>query len=410
MSTTQAKETLDIPAKPAAVTAANVAILTGIGVAATGPVGAAVAVTTAALATVAVKGKKKAAAKAALRSTTPSGGRRSTGASSRGASSGRARTGLLSKLTGGRRGAAAGTAAKGASKAGGAAASKAGAGKTGTGRTSPLSRLARAIKPSRGGSSSAPKTSSGSTPKGPVSRTASKAGRVASRAAKWAMPKAGRAIKNAVTAGSSKRKSEGRSGTANQSGGKWKKARDFFQSRILGRKKKEDGKKPEEKVGTKVDRRNRPAGSTETVVTRGRVIIRRSGKAVPIAGAPSCKPAITGGNAMRNHAAQLFVSAGEFTPRGLLDITNEVYDLQDVLAYVAGAVGTIVQKSKKGWPLHEDVVAKIGLMVEDLYAAAEKAKELPQMVEDCHKDDLARFRNPRAGEEMADYAVNAGRG
>lgn len=398
MSTREAKEILEIPAKPAAVTAANVAVLTGLAVAATGPVGAAVAAAVAGVTTAAVKGKGKATAKAAMRAASPSGSRRSAGASSRGNSGGgRTRSGLLSRLTGGRRTGAGGIGAK-ATGAKGSAAGKPGF--SSSGRTSPLRKLANAVTPKsrRASSLGASRPASSGGP----SRKLSAPRRAANKVIGATWPKMKKAVKSAVTAGSSSQKGKQRPT------GKWKKARDFFQSRILGRKKKEESaKKAEENVGGTVASRNRPASSVTAMKNGRAIVVRRAGKPVPL-GTPSTAQT-TGGKAMagsmKHHASQMWVYAGSFEPRNFMEIVDEIHELPDVVAYMAGAIGALLAKGQRKWPADEAVKAELGNLVAVLHDAASIAKKLPGLMEEVHAEDLKRFRQPRQGEHLMNVSA-----
>lgn len=111
-------------------------------------------------------------------------------------------------------------------------------------------------------------------------------------------------------------------------------------------------------------------------------------------------------SSMKHHAAHMWTYAGNFAPRGFLEVVDEIHDLPDTCAYIAGAIGSILATGQRKWPVDEVIMRKIAEMVQGLHDVANIAKQLPTLVEDIHEADLTRLRKPRQGEEMMDLAAN----
>lgn len=399
--TTKPDERLAIPAKPAAVTAVNVAALAALGVAATG-VGGAVVAAGAAVAGGAALARKKGAAKRAARmvssaGTSTTGKRRATTGST-----GRS-TGLLGKLASSRRGSTSKSATGSTPARSGRATKMGGAFRSAAGKVG-LAKLAR-TSPSRPSSLAKP-----SIMKRAASSRAAKvtglaaAGRGITKAAKWSAPKLGRAIKSAVTAGATTKPND----TKTKPTTRWARARKWFQATILRRKPKKPIKAQPESVAATVARRNRPTGVTVTRSACGGVtVIKHAGRPVPLS-ATSTTTLITtpGGLAMRDAARQMWNYAASFEPRGMQPVINELEDLPETLSHVAAAVGALMEKSQGKFPLDPVIIAQIGQVVEALYAAAAASKKIPGAVHEIHAADIKRISQPRQGEEMWDLASN----
>lgn len=399
--------TLTVPAKPAAITAANIATLAGTAAAVAGPVGWAVAGAAAAVPAVGYAAKKAAAKRNANRrqsATTsvqrtvsgpkvPRLGRAGSVAGSSahrtGAGSGRHRaSGLLRGLLGDRS-RSPGVKRAGASSAaspGGRRANQAGAGR------------GRNVRSALGRAASAPLRGLARFGRGLASRPGKKA-----------------------TIGAAYRRNRKHGvamalGAATRTGARlvWRSAGAWFRRFVLRRKpkKKTKTKRAAAKTVTPtVDRgisspHSKPNNPASPQAAPGPPIIPGDNTAAAKEETMSTTDTPSG---TREMAARMWANVEMWQPRGMLPVVEEYHDLPKTLEYMRATVGAVMDKSMKRFPVDQAIAQQIGKIVECLDTAAAMSRKIPEAVETIHKKDLDRLRNPRQGEQMWDLSAN-GRG
>lgn len=108
----------------------------------------------------------------------------------------------------------------------------------------------------------------------------------------------------------------------------------------------------------------------------------------------------------REMAGRMWANVDSWTPRGMETVVQEFHDLPQALDYMRATVGTLMDKSMKNFPVDPAIAQQIGKVVECLATASAMSSRIPEAVETIHKAELDRLRNPRAGEAMWDLSAN----
>lgn len=122
----------------------------------------------------------------------------------------------------------------------------------------------------------------------------------------------------------------------------------------------------------------------------------------------SHNPIPSGGKKMSHHATQGAVEAAgamaSYRPKNLLDIVNVSHSAPGAITAISQAFSNLAA-GLEGTPAaaQADQYRQIAAQ---LAASASSAVETGAMLEAAHQTDLARIRNPRPGEHMADYSHN----
>ncbi|MEV5819328.1 hypothetical protein AB0L22_09145 [Micromonospora haikouensis] len=432
MATDTPTTTLTVPAKPAAITAANLATLAGTAAAVGGPVGWAVA---GAVATVPAVGyaAKKAAAKRKNGSKQPAAAHRAVGvarvpgapriprqaAGGRAASTGRAGSSTPGSAARSLRGLL-GKAGPSSRKTGSSSSGGGGRGgtSTGGGRSGILRRLGI------GSSSATPGSRRSNTSGRTSSPNLSRIGRAAAVPLRAAGRFAGRFArglattpKKKATPGSAYSKNR-RRGVATALGAAtrvvarngWRLLGRWFRKYVLRRKPKKKTKKKnteqQKKVAPIVDRGTSPQQET---------VQPTNPKAAPGQPIQPGDPATPKENTMstadtpsgtREMAGRMWSNVDSWNPRGMETVVQEYHDLPQALDYMRATVGTLMDKSMRHFPVDQAIAEQIGKVVECLATASQMSRRIPEAVETIHKAELDRLRNPRAGEAMWDLSAN----
>lgn len=391
----QPQITLTVPAKPAAVTAANVATLAGTAAAAAGPVGWAVTATAAAAGGAYLVARRVVRRGRQRRRNGPFGPA-PTGASLGrfgGAPAGRLKSGLGRRIgsTIGGSGAARAADRRGALSAG-------------------LARHLRGNggRGSKGGVASPGSRRASSRIPGTLSRLGRRVGAVGRAAGKLG-------TKGAQSAGNGRTKKQRTpvtSGTSGAGSGLWRYARRLVRRRVLGKPGPEQvrkappksGPQPPRKTGASIRRSPQPTAGPESR-SRGPV--------------PKPKPhhvSTTGGTMSGNstpqptsvfwHAArQLHAAAAKFKPRGMIEVRTECYELPQALAEISGALRKRAEECTKQ-PLDPKLAAAIMQIAACVDTAAHSSRTLGDAFDGLHPTEVRRILRPRANEGAWDTTNN----
>lgn len=191
----------------------------------------------------------------------------------------------------------------------------------------------------------------------------------------------------------------------------WRLARRLVRHRILGhpqpaRPTRPGTQRPTPAVKPTVSRG--PAKPTTGPVAPAKPVPR------PVPGPPVIPLAAVSGTTKENTtmgytrelAGKMWAHADAWTPRGMLEPVEEYHDLPYTLGFVRAAIGALMEKSAKKFPVDQAIARQLGQIVGCLDTAAEMAKKIPEAVETIHGDELKRLRNPRQGERMWDLSAN----
>lgn len=396
------RTTLTVPAKPAAVTAANVAAIGGTAAAAAGPVGWAVAAAVAAAGGgfyVARRVVRRSRAETA-RTATVIGGGSGLGRLG-GGSAGRSRGTGVGGLG---RGARAGTSAPGSS-----------AGRAVAGRRWPsLGRSRGQARTSRGGGTTGGRDAGGRRGAlGQIGRGLGAVGRGAAGPARaaWKAAKTRRANTKAARAAGTK------------GPGMVARARRLMHRNVLGKPataKPDAGKRttagadgaakrPPRRTGTTIRRAPDPTvGADQT--QRGPVPKpdRRSTERKPTM---SGNGNTNGGPQPSSHfwrsAQQLHGAAAKFEPRGMIEVRNECFELPHALGEIAAALRVRAQAVTKQ-PLQPALAAAIMQIAACVDTAAQASRQLGPAFDNLHPTEVARILKPRPNEQAWDVSNNRG--
>lgn len=397
----EVKDHVTIPMKPAGVSAANALALGAAAVASGGATVAGAVVAGTVLTAVAVNQARKKVKKAVLSRQASSATRKSGGAASGAKRSGaatkvgsarksggaggapRAR-GLLSRLPG-----AKSRAARAAAAAGGKSAGKSPAAGS---RSKGSGLIPRALRGKGGSGSKLGAAVSGSK----MGKAAKRGGKAVSGGLK---NMAKRAIGLPVT------KSTDSAAKKNRA----RKARSWFQRNIMGKKPApaKKGNAAEKNIKPQVNR-----GLTNNAV------VDFVGPLAPAVMKPGSLPqyltsnaplgAPTHGGSMKEYSTKILEYADGLNHPGILAILDELHDnLAITLGNFAEAMQILTDKAANKWPIDEVSAAKFKLMTDCLWQAYETGKTIPDTIEEVDAQKLAELRNPsRPGAEMYDLSAN----
>lgn len=370
---------LSVPARPAAVTLANLVGLGAAGVATAGSVVfAAIAAAVLGGGAVIEGGRRTVAHRNARRAAAA----RSGGATGR---SGSVRAAGRSRMR------AAGTAGKSATGT-----ARRAVGRTGTGvRPGPLAPVGRAVRKGLGA----------------LAGTTGKKSRVAAGTSR--APGAG----TARGAGGSARKSPA-TRVRTQA---WRGARKFVQRHVMGRGKPAPKKGPGASHGTVVAGvKARPVAESVTESAGQQITAAVPAAAVSAVPGAASSPArqssithteYTGGD-MYQAAKKIeeYAAAFDDGEPGMLEVLDKLtHEVMPAIATFSEAIGIIVAISKRKFPLDPSIIAKFNVVEEMLDAGSNVAKNIPNDIEIVHKDRLRELRNPGVGAERWDHERNVGR-
>lgn len=444
----QPATTLTVPAKPAAVTGANLAAIVGTAVAATGPVGVAVATVAAAggaggyAAYRAVARRRArnntAAPYAAVGGTGRSGGAPRlgrAGSASPGGRAGGARPSPSPRGGAGRSGGGASTLGKGGRlgalfggrKGGGAAAG--GAGRSATGRTGGSAGHRRA----------------GSTP-GSGSRGPLTAGKVAAARRKIAArrepgPRLSDAVRKATARTDGKRPTAGQAWRAARHAitGDNPKKRGTLRRAAAGlvagavaadkaqREQWKARKRAEAARKAKNDRVATPKAQPSTPPRQTGGTVRRPATSAPHEQKRQPTPTPRPGSTISNErnpvmnsqgqstpqptsqfwqsARQLLANAVQFKPKGMIEVRTEAYEMPHSLAEIAQAIRARAQECTKQ-PLHPNLAAALMQIAATVESASQASRTLGPAFDALHPTEVTRILKPRVNEAAWDTTNN----
>ncbi|MEV5211299.1 hypothetical protein AB0K35_27885 [Micromonospora sp. NPDC053740] len=432
MTSSAPTTTLTVPAKPAAITAANLATLAGTAAVVAGPVGWAVAGAAAAV-PVAVAAKKAAGRRKEnrqRRTTTTTTAQRTAssprvprlGGSGGGAGSGRHRAagalrGLASRATG--RNANAGGAPRGGRPSGGGSTGKQGILRKlgiGSSTATPGSRKTNP-KAKAGGGGQGGGRRGGSASRSRLARAAAAPMRSLGRFGRGLATRPGKK----ATTGSAYQRNRKRGfatalGAATRAATRngWRAAGAWFRRFVLRRKPKKKVKNaakktaPKKTVAPTVDRGTptqtaKPNQNSNPTAAPGRPIIPGDNTAAAKEDTMSSADTPSGAREM---AARMWANVESWQPRGMLVVVEEYHDLPQTLEYMRATIGVLMDRSMKRFPVDPEIAQQIGKIVEVLDTAAAMSRKIPEAVETIHEKQLRRLRNPGVGEEMWDMSAN----
>lgn len=434
MTSSAPTTTLTVPAKPAAITAANLATLAGTAAVVAGPVGWAIAGAAAAVpAAVAAKkaaGRRK--EKRQQRTTTTTTAQRTAGGprmprlggSGGGGMGGSGRhraagalRGLASRATG--RTASAGGAPRNGRPTGGGLAGKKGIlGRLGLGSSAatPGSRKANS-KSNAGGKGQGGGRRSGSSGRSNLARAATAPMRSLGRFGRGLATRPGKK----ATTGSAYQKNRKRGlatalGAAARAAGRngWRAAGAWFRRFVLRRKPKKKVKNtakktaPKKTVAPVVDRgtpsqNTNPNQNSNPTAAPGRPIIPGDNTAAAKEDTMTSADTPSG---TREMAARMWANVESWQPRGMLAVVDEYHDLPQALEYMRATIGVLMDRSMKRFPVDPEIAQQIGKIVEVMATASAMSRKIPEAVEEIHKKQLRDLRNPGVGQEMWDQSAN----
>lgn len=457
----QPTTTLTVPAKPAAVTSANVAALAGTAVAATGPLGVALATVVAGGAAggyavyraVSHRRANRAAALGYPAGMTGGGGRGTPRVGRAGAATPGGRS-AGSRSAGSGRGSAAGSGrgpAGGSSRSGGAATPK-GKGLFGLGRSGTSKAGGRGSTAGGRGAGTSGHRRAGSAP-GSGSRSPLTAGKVAAarrklsnrrepgprlsdairsatgRTQSGARPTGREAFRNArraVTGDNPKKRGTVRRAAAGLAAGLVaadKAQRERWQARKraeAARQAKNDraaaGRpqtrpqtptQPQRRTGSTVRRPNthqpQPNTSRPPVSTPGGTSPSSNGRNPVMSAQGQHTPQPT--SLFFQSARQLFANAVKFKPKGMIEVRTEAYELPHSLQDIAAALRARAQECTKQ-PLHSNFAAALVQIAATVESASQASRTLGPAFDALHPTEVARILKPRVNEGAWDTTNN----
>lgn len=111
----------------------------------------------------------------------------------------------------------------------------------------------------------------------------------------------------------------------------------------------------------------------------------------------------------RELAGRMWANVDAWSPRGMEMAVQEYHDLPYTIGFMRATIGALMEKSMKEFPLDPVIAQQLGTIVEMIDTATTMSRRIPEAVEEIHKKELDRLRNPRQGESMWDLSAN-GRG
>lgn len=99
---------------------------------------------------------------------------------------------------------------------------------------------------------------------------------------------------------------------------------------------------------------------------------------------------------------------GSYEPHNLKSIQQVFPDLKNFFGTLAGQLDSLTGRLEEESPLHQDLIEALREMVSTLGGLRDSAEGAEGDFPRLHEADLDRYENPRAGEHLADYAVNEG--
>lgn len=217
------------------------------------------------------------------------------------------------------------------------------------------------------------------------------------RAAKWTRSQAAKTRSLLPSSQTTKRVS--------QTG--WKKTRNWVQKNLMGRdvKKKRPINNSTKDIKPTVSLNLADKTLEGATLNPARIIPAH----IPQVVSPNATHATsTPGGTMRFYAEKMNTEAAEYDAPGILEIIDYLDDnLYGALTNVAEAFDALSGTARNKWPFDDAIAQKINMISECLWSASSMARGIVPDIEEIHRDELKKLRNPdRPGMEKFDLAAN----